>query len=310
MKEKIMYDKIIKHQNIIDKYITEVLTTFEVSSVYWSGMISKIKSEYLAIKAIYKNYIPSIIKKDFIEKLKTVISRIKSLKTVSSDELRYAEFVKTDRIRNIINSSVKLALTDFGLGIDSGIKKMTGTLRKTQQKLITDKQINQAIEEGFQTTNTWAGAKNRLLLAELQKIQSGNIITITNKNGKQRNYNAKKYAELVTRTRMRESETNATIQTAATLGSDLVQVSSHNTVCDICAQYEGKIYSINGVSKDFPRLEESPPYHPHCRHLLIVQFREVLELRGIEQYTAFSNGKIEKPPYIPSFVPIKERKLS
>ena len=109
---------------------------------------------------------------------------------------------------------------------------------------------------------------------------------------------------------MRESETNATIQTATTLGSDLVQVSSHNTTCDICAQYEGKIYSINGVSKDFPRLEEEPPYHPNCRHLLIVQFREVLELRGIEQYTAFSNGKIEKPPYIPSFVPIKERKLS
>jgi hypothetical protein len=310
MNEKIMYDKIIKHQTIIDKLITEVLTTREVSSVYWSKMISKIKNEYNIIKAIYKEYAPSIIEKDFLEKLKNTVEKVKSLKTVSTNKLNYAEFKKTDRITNTVNNAKKLTLSDFGLGIDSGIKKMTGTLRKTQQKLITENQINQAIEEGFETTNTWAGSKNRLLLAELEKIQSGKIITITDKNGKQINYDAKKYAELVMRTRMRESETNATIQTGLSLGSDLVQVSSHNTNCDICAEYEGKIYSIGGVSKDFPKLEEEPPFHPNCKHLLIVQFREILEHRGIEQYQAFSNGDIEKPPYIPSYVPLSKRKLS
>lgn len=309
MNEKTMYDKIIKHQGIIDKFITEVLTTREVSSVYWSRMISKIKAEYGIIKSIYKNYIPGIIQKDFHEKLKNIVAKVKALKSVSTGMLNYSEFSKTDRIINTINNSVKLALTDYGLGIDAGIKKMTGVLRQTQQKLITEKQINQAIEEGFETTNTWTGVKNRLLLSELQKIQSGQIITITNKNGKQINYDAKKYAELVTRTRIRESETNATIHTALTLGSDLVQVSSHNTTCDICAPYEGKIFSIGGVSKDFPKLEENPPFHPNCRHLLIIQFREILEHRGIDQFIEFSKGNIKKPPYIPSYIPLDERAL-
>lgn len=308
---KTMKEKISIHQKNISNMIDEVMTTRETSSVYWTKTLSKIKTEYEEIKKIYKSFSSVIIEKDFQIKLQGVLKKIQNLKTLAEyKKIKYEDFKNTDRITNTINNSIKSSLTDYANGIDSGVTKLAGILRQTQQKLITEKSIDRAIEDGFDTSKTWAGSKNRLLLELLQKIKDGKIITITDKNGNQRNYDAANYAELVTRTRMRESETNATMQTALTYETDLVQVSSHNTDCKICSQYEGKVFSIGGSSKDFPILDETPPFHPNCMHLLIVVFREILQNRGIEQYQAFSNGDIEKPPYIPTYIPLKERKLS
>jgi hypothetical protein len=303
-----MKEKIKVHQNKINNMITEVMTTRETSSVFWTKKLSEIKKEYEEIKNIYKSFSGIIIDRDFKIKLQATLKKIQSLKTlVGYKKIKYDEFKNTDRITNTVNNSIKSSLTDYATGIDNGIKKLAGVLRQTQQKLITERAINNAIEEGFDTTKTWAGSKNRLLLEMLNKIKDGNIIAITDKNGNQRNYDASKYAELVVRTRMRESETNAIKQTALAYDTDLVMVSSHNTSCPICQEYEGKIYSIGGLSKDFPQLDEEPPFHPNCLHLLIVQFREILEQRGIEQYQAFSNNEISAPPYIPSYIPISDR---
>lgn len=305
-----MKEKILAHQKNINNLINKALTTRETSGVYWSSLLKEIKAEYVEIKVIYRKYSGVIIEKDFEAKLKGVIEKVQGLKSLALSKIKYSEFINTDRITNTLNNAKLAAMTDFVTGIDQGIKKLTGTLRATQQKLITEREIDKALEEGFDTTKTWQGAKNKLLLEMLNKIKDGKIINITMKNGKERNYDAKDYAELVTRTRMRESETNATKQTALAYDTDLVQVSSHNTNCDICAEYEGKVYSIGGISNDFPPLDEEPPFHPNCKHLLIVTFRKVLEMRGIEGYQAFSNGEIDTPPYIPTYKPLSERELA
>jgi len=48
-----------------------------------------------------------------------------------------------------------------------------------------------------------------------------------------------------------------------------VQVSSHGTVCEICAQYEGKVYSISGKTLGYPILDARTPFHPNCEHSLL-----------------------------------------
>lgn len=304
------------HQKKINKLIMIIKTSKETSSVFWSKINRQIKSEFNDIKWIFKDFSTRIIEREFGRSLKDIVEKMNSFKNIKKyqsiliyKELVYKEFKKTDRIVNMLANQKKIALTDFYLGLDSGEKKINGLIRGTQQKLIEEKAINNTIEKGLERpeSRTW---QNSMKLLKDSLLEKGNIITILCRDGKIRNYDVGKYAEMVVRSRIRESETNQTKLTAVDLGTDLVQVSAHNTTCNICAQYEGKIFSIGGVSKDFPKLSEEPPYHPKCKHLLIIQFREVLELRGIEQYTAFSNGKIEKPPYIPSFVPIKERKLS
>ncbi len=50
--------------------------------------------------------------------------------------------------------------------------------------------------------------------------------------------------------------------------ADIVRVSSHRTGTPICQQYEGKIYSIMGMTPGLPILEVQPPFHPNCKHIL------------------------------------------
>ncbi|MFA5337656.1 MAG: phage minor capsid protein [Candidatus Omnitrophota bacterium] len=63
-------------------------------------------------------------------------------------------------------------------------------------------------------------------------------------------------------------------------GIDLVQVDAHSGACEICQSYQGKVYSISGNDKDFPKLQERPPYHKGCRHIILGITKLNLESRG------------------------------
>jgi len=86
---------------------------------------------------------------------------------------------------------------------------------------------------------------------------------------KGRTYKMNNYAELVGRTTMRDAQTAATLDLCHQYENDLVQVSSHGTVCEICAQYEGKVYSISGKTLGYPILDAKTPFHPNCEHSLL-----------------------------------------
>ena len=98
--------------------------------------------------------------------------------------------------------------------------------------------------------------------------------------------------------------------TAIAVGADLVQISSHNSICRVCMSYEAKIFSISGRDKDFPHLLALPPFHSGCRHVATIVFREALSLDGtLDRYIAFSNGRTEEHPFSKGFIPISKRKV-
>jgi len=94
-------------------------------------------------------------------------------------------------------------------------------------------------------------------------------------------WDARKYAKLVARTELRKAQTEATKDTCKQYENDLVQVSSHGTVCDICIPFEGNVYSISGHDLEFPPLTDDPPYHPHCDHSIHPTSREAIKTREI-----------------------------
>jgi hypothetical protein len=95
-----------------------------------------------------------------------------------------------------------------------------------------------------------------------------------------RMYRMKKYAELVARTTMRESQTAAVLDLCNQYDNDLVQISDHGTDCDVCEEFEGNIYSISGKSPNYPPLEDEPPYHPNCKHSMQATSEEAVEVRS------------------------------
>jgi hypothetical protein len=123
-----------------------------------------------------------------------------------------------------------------------------------------------------------------------------------------RRMRARDYAELVARTKFHEAASAAAVQQARNHGTSLVQVSTHNTTTEICQQYEGKIYSLNGDDPRFPPLGEVPPFHPNCLHLILPTFESAMQSQGtLDKFADFSQGKTDRPPVPAGFVPIKER---
>jgi hypothetical protein len=80
------------------------------------------------------------------------------------------------------------------------------------------------------------------------------------------------YAEMVTDTRMSELYNRAQINMyASEMGYELVQISDHQTDCDICAPFEGTVWALTpGPIGQYRPLSEcmnyGPPFHPRCLH--------------------------------------------
>ncbi len=63
---------------------------------------------------------------------------------------------------------------------------------------------------------------------------------------------------------------NRAISDAKGVGTDYVIMSANGAVCPECAKYQGRVYSISGKSKKFPKLPEfffeTGRVHPGCTH--------------------------------------------
>lgn len=92
-------------------------------------------------------------------------------------------------------------------------------------------------------------------------------------------YRIRKFAEIVARTYLAEAQTEATLKLCQKYENDLVEVDQHSTDCDICKEFEGKIYSISGTHTRYPKLEKAPPFHPICRHSITPTSEEAIKVR-------------------------------
>lgn len=110
----------------------------------------------------------------------------------------------------------------------------------------------------------------KIMTRLLKKMAGQDFITIKGKDGKERNYNLKSYAEMVARTRMREAQTDATVEMCKDYDNDLVQFSQHDDPCEKCAEFEGQVYSLSGDHPKYPKLPDEAycPVHPNCEHNL------------------------------------------
>jgi len=82
------------------------------------------------------------------------------------------------------------------------------------------------------------------------------------------------YAEMVARTEVLRAANLGVLNRGLQYGVDIYEVSYHAGVDPNdkpCIDNAGKKFSASGTSENFPPLEldNIPPYHPNCRHILI-----------------------------------------
>lgn len=100
---------------------------------------------------------------------------------------------------------------------------------------------------------------------EVSDVTGGRLLQVGGKS-----WQPQAYAQLVARTTTREARTQGFIARAKEEGLDLVTVSEHEggDIDPICVPYEGETFSLTGATPGYPVLDEAPPFHPNCRHVL------------------------------------------
>lgn len=76
------------------------------------------------------------------------------------------------------------------------------------------------------------------------------------------------YSSMVARTTTREAVSIGTANRLIENGHDLVTISSHVHDSDECSAYDGNTFSLSGDTAGYDVLDEYPPFHPNCVHVL------------------------------------------
>ena len=181
----------------------------------------------------------------------------------------YTSKVNTSTV-SVLTSQMATDLLTMNSSLRQNARRFAMT---SQQKAIADAALFGSALEGAVGGTPTSG----LLKSLQQAIAEGKLITI-----KGRNYNPAAYAEMLVRTRRSEAFSQAVINTSIQAGSDLVQVAprTHEGNDSICPLYIGKVFSISGKSRYFPKMGAVPPFHPNCKDTLVPVQEKDIDRRG------------------------------
>lgn len=149
----------------------------------------------------------------------------------------------------------------------------------------------QRIEDAVRTANERSlidGVNRRKATRDaVADLNSRGITGMIAKNGAQ--IPADKYMAGVVHYHQRKAHVTGTENMATQNGYDLVYVNFVGITCEYCATMQGRVYSISGKDKRFPKLEIRPPYHSHCVHSLSVWVEEYTPPEEVEKMIRESN---------------------
>jgi len=201
-----------------------------------------------------------------------------------------------DSIRLILED----LLTDTEFAESSALRTMRRFYRNTQQTVLPEGVINAnlAISEARMEN---VSQRSRRLANEFDKVVGqGKFVLV---NGQR--FQLTTYADLVGRTRLVEANTVGSLRTNVAMGNDLVRVSDHGKTDPNCDRFAGKVFSISGQSRRFPRLREVPPFHPRCKHILLPFVTEFKSPRELEFAEARSRDRVEAGVSIEEFFSVR-----
>jgi hypothetical protein len=304
-----------KKEEELFNLINKSLSSSSRSNSYWVGVRSEIDKIYSEMIKISDEWLSLNIPRHLQNELKNLNKRISSLKYIKVEAQKtISQILNSQSTNNIARLLYEDALASIVTGLNAGKNAMYRLTRLTQQRLIDEFLIETLTAEGVEIGNLGYTVGNiyRELLNRLDEGQFVIIDTVYKTGVKKGqpltlHYKPGYYAEMVARTKFHEAQAQGALLTAMNYGTDLIQVSWHNTTTPICIPHEGMIYSISGTHPMFPPLMDTPPYHPNCLHLLYPTFEEGLRTQGtLQQYSDFSLGKINMPP-IKNFIPLNQR---
>ena len=301
--------RLAKIENKMQRVLFASVKNNRIPTAYWNQIRRELTVLYAQMNKILADWSKTHIPRAYSRAARYINARIQSIKSITViGKKGLLEVLNSRATSQIVQNLYRGASENFLDAIIMGRKNMFTLTRLTQQTLINESLIDITVAQGMELGNlrVAADAMTGQFWGELYgTVESKQFVQA----GKMR-FKPRVYAELVARTKFIEAHSQASIMMASNYETDLIQISTHNTNCEVCIDFEGKIFSISGNSKIFPPLYELPPYHPRCLHLSFPTFMSMMEVqKTLDSFSAFSLGKISRPPVPASFIPVAERVL-
>ena len=159
-----------------------------------------------------------------------------------------------------VNALLSDAYLDFG-------NSMNGFIKGSEH--ILNDALKQQIRSEIAIGRLQGTAIDDIMKNVKDTIGQQGFSVLIDKGGK--SWSLDTYSEMLARPHLLKANNEAVINRAGDFEIDIVEVSDHNTETPLCQEFEGKIYSISGKSDKYPPLPEEPPFHPSCKHSLLLR---------------------------------------
>lgn len=222
---------------------------------YTESLLKQVNDELQRLQSLSREWVSENIPKAYEQGLQDAIRGLDSLGVSVSAETAFAGLHTAAVEVAMINANAMLADSIRFVG-----RQMTDAIRTAGLEAI-------ALKLG-----TGATVKEAAKIVKGKLIQQG-LNGIRDKRGRMISLDA--YASIVARSTTREATNTATLNQLSGYGYDLVKMSSHATTCPVCAAYQGRVYSISGLTPGYPSLRGTAfsggyaNIHPNCRHVLM-----------------------------------------
>lgn len=296
-----------RYENQLDKIIHSTVMRPKRTAEYWSAINKKVDKIYNKMDVAYSSWTKANLPKSYRDSVYTSMRKMKKPANAYNKVPRKTatELISGQYSKNAVSALTADAIRDFQLASSLGEKNVSRYLSSAQKTTNELWLAGENITGGNMLTSMSKTPAGKKLV---KTMSNSRFVQIVDKNGKTRNYTNKYYAEMVHRVKWHEAQSAAVRGVAANYNTDLIRVSAHNTTTEICQQYEGKVMSISGKSKEFPVADQVPPYHVNCLHFITPIFIETLQATGTEQaFIDFGKGTTNKPPFPSSYVPVSDR---
>lgn len=238
--------EITKQNNLIINRTTDISRSKSTSPLYFSRNNGYINNRYDRILNLWSAYLLKNYRGIYLdERWKHIEKAKKEIKRFR--KLRFEKNINTDNIRTYVNGVIEDVFNAITNGkreryLTSRLIQLRNNQAVTMRAFLEEDEIKQIINEA----ESYPDARKTLIDKLLDYSEDGKTIAVDTISGGVRHYDVKYYADMALRTVVRDIQTQATLKAANEVGSDLVQVSVHNTICPICYSKDTEIYTKSG----------------------------------------------------------------
>lgn len=254
------------YRNSREKLLNTILdsNTSVSSKEYSYAILKQVEQELALLRKKTNNWIEDEIPKSYEAGIKDTIKQIND----SGVDMDYPKQFSTLHIdaMNILAREMSFEIAQGTAMVGRQIKRYV----EASQDEALRKLGLETVAEGLSSGQTTLQIKKNLI----SKIQNEGFCTIQYGSGDSiRQVPIDVYAATVARSTTREATNSATLNQLTDNDYDLVKISEHSPTCGICSMYQGRVFSISGNDKRFPKLDiafNSGYFniHANCRHVV------------------------------------------